>query len=252
MAASEPQEQLSEPTIFGLLSGIIIHPRQAFASLKEAKRGYWWVVFVITVLALALLTYSTTSIQMKARQNSMPLEGVEVEMPEGAAAGATSMFAMALAGGIIGTLVKYLLSTSLIFGLGFVIGGKSSFKQMFRVVVWSTFPVAIRYLVQAIASLAAGDPPVAGLSATLDFMESINMPVLSSLLSQIDFYLVWSMILLGIGISATTRLSKGKTALIVLVYLVIVAVMLIGLGWAGRAIGNMFVGGNTGPGGRPR
>lgn len=246
--------------MFGLLAGVIIRPRQTFVSLRESRRGYWWVVFVITILALALLTYSTTSIQMKARQNLMPPEGMEI--PEGATAGSASMLLvlfMALAGGILGTLVKYLLGTSLIFALGFVFGGKASFKQMFRVVVWSTLPIVIRYLVQAFASLATGSPPVAGLSAAMTPMESMNLPVLSSLLGAVDIYLIWSMILLGIGISAITRLSKGKTALIVVLYVLIAAAALIGLTWAGQAINNLLgnstgggAGGGPGPGGRPR
>ncbi len=254
----QTEQQPEDLTILGLLTGVIIRPRRTFVSLREAKQGHWWIVFVITILTLALLTFSTTSIQMKSMQNFMPPEGVEIPEEAAAAAAPTSMllvFSMGLIGGVIGTLVKYLLSTSLIFGLGFVFGGKTTFKQMFRMVVWTTLPVAIRYLVQAIASLITGNPPVAGLSAAMTTMESMSMPILSSMLGQIDAYLVWSMILLGIGVSATTKLSKGKTALLVCIYLLIVGGILMGLSWAGQAITSQFTGGGgSGPGrgGGPR
>jgi len=246
--------------MFGLLAGVIIHPRQAFTSLREAKRGYWWVVFVITILALALLTFTTGSIQMKAKPNFTPPAGVEI--PEGVEISSPSMVQLVgypLIGRTIGALLGYFISTFVVFALGFVFGGKATFKQMFRVVVWASLPVAIRYLVQAIASLVSGGIPVSGLGATLMPTESVNMPVLNTLLSQVDAYMVWSMVLLGIGVSATTKLSKGKTVLIVVFYLLIATAALIGWNLAGQAISNLLggsvfggQGGGPGPGGGRR
>jgi hypothetical protein len=245
----------------GTLTGVVMHPRATFEKMRQAERGHWWLVFVITVLAVILLAVATTTAQSRMMQSFTPPQGATI--PEGATTSgagtnATSgivRVALALTTGIVGAIVGYLLQTVVILGLGLVLGGKATFRQIFRMAAWTTLPVAIRKLIQAITSLVAGATPASGLSAALTFQEASSMPMLNTLLSNIDIYMVWSMILLGIGVAVTSKLSKGKSAITVVVYAVIALGALLALNAAGNAISGLLgvrLGfGVGGPGGRP-
>jgi hypothetical protein len=258
-AASENEVALSP---LGTLTGVVLHPRATFEKMRQAERGHWWLVFVITVLAVILLAVATTTAQSRMMQGFTPPQGVE--MPEGAAASAGAgtnatsgilRVALTLTTGIVGAIVGYLLQTVVILGLGLVLGGKATFRQIFRMAAWTTLPVAIRKLIQAITSLVAGATPASGLSAALTIQEAYSMPMLNTLLSNIDIYTVWSMILLGIGVAVTSKLSKGKSIIAVAVYTVIALAALLALNAAGNAISGLLGGGfgfgMGGPGGRP-
>ena len=66
--------------------------------------------------------------------------------------------------------------------------------------------------------------------------------MLQLLLGHIDIYLVWSMVLLGVGTVATSRLSKRKGAAVVIIYLVLAAGVIVGLTAASGALSELFGG----------
>jgi hypothetical protein len=260
-AATENEIALSP---LGTLAGVVMHPRATFEKMRQAERGHWWLVFAITVLAVILLAVATTTAQSRMMQGFTPPQGATI--PEGATtsgAGANATLgivrvALALTTGIVGAIVGYLLQTVVILGLGLVLGGKATFRQIFRMAAWTTLPVAVRKLIQAITSLVAGATSASGLSAALTIQEASSMPVLNTLLANIDIYTVWSMILLGIGVAVTSKLSKGKSVIAVVVYMVIALAALLALNAAGNAISGLLgggfgfgMGGPGGPGGRP-
>jgi hypothetical protein len=259
IAAAENETALSP---LGTLTGVIMRPRATFEKMRQAERGHWWLVFAITVLAVILLAVATTTAQSRMMQGFTPPQGTEI--PEGAVvsgtgANATSgivRVALALTTGIVGAIVGYLLQTVVILGLGLVLGGKATFRQIFRMAAWTTLPIAVRKLIQAATGLVAGATPASGLSAALTLQEASSMPVLNTLLANIDIYMIWSMILLGIGVAVTSKLSKGKSAIAVVVYAVIALAALLALDAAGNAISGLLGGGlgfgMGGPGGRPR
>jgi hypothetical protein len=256
-AAAENEIALSP---LGTLTGVVMHPRATFEKMRQAERGHWWLVFVITVLAVILLAVATTTAQSRMMQGFTPPQGA------GTAGGATTSVAganatsgilrvaLALTTGIVGAIAGYLLQTVVVLGLGLVLGGKATFRQIFRMAAWTTLPVAVRKLIQAITSLVAGATPASGLSAALTLQEASSMPMLNTLLSNIDIYMVWSMILLGIGVAVTSKLSKGKSAVAVVVYAVIALGALLALNAAGNTISGLLGVrlGMGGPGFRPR
>jgi hypothetical protein len=142
----------------------------------------------------------------------------------------TSALGTAISGGTstVTTLLGYLLRGLLVLVLGLVLGGRASFKQVFRMGVWTTLPFVIRNVIQLIATAVTGRIPVSGL-AGLAFGAGNVSPVLAAILGNIDIYLIWSLILLGVGVAATTQLSRIKSAIVALGYwLVTIAAS---LGW---------------------
>jgi hypothetical protein len=116
----------------------------------------------------------------------------------------------------------------LVLVIGLLLGGRASFKQVFRMGVWTTLPFVVRNAVQLIAIAATGRIPFSGL-AGLAFNAGEVSRVAVTILSQLDIYLLWSLVLLGVGVAATTQLSRLKSAGVALGYwLVTVAVS---VGW---------------------
>ena len=106
-----------------------------------------------------------------------------------------------------------------------MVGGDSHFGQMWRTVVWSWLPFALRSLLQFVFILLTGQviayPGLSGLVADQrSVSEIIASPpspgqlVLRSLLARIDLFLLWNLILLIVGVAVTARLSSRKAILI--------------------------------------
>jgi hypothetical protein len=233
------------------LIGVLIRPRATFEKLRAAKRGYWWVVFALAVVAALVLALASTAAQRSTIQAVVQSGSVEgVEMPANMAQTATTLATVGAAiSGVFSALFGYLLLTLLVFGAGLVLGGKATFQQVFTMSVWTTLPYVVRSLVQAIASLVTGAAPVSGLSGVLTIAETMSMPVLAAILSRIDIYMVWSLVLLVIGVGVVYRLSKGKTFLVVGIYVVVTLVLIVASTALLSSIGNMLGGGSAGGGG---
>jgi hypothetical protein len=237
-------------TPFRTLIGVIVRPRATFEKLRDAKRGYWWLVFTLAAVATILLAIATSAAQASMFQNFVPPEGAE--MPANFAQTASTLALVGgIVGGVISTLVGYFFLTLIVFGSGLILGGKATFKQVFTMSVWTTLPYVVRTLVQAAASLVTGALPAPGLSGMLTTAETLSMPVLAALLTRIDVYTLWSLVLLAIGVGVVYRLSRGKTLIIVAIYVAISLGLVLASTAALSGIQNMFSGGGAGgPGGR--
>jgi hypothetical protein len=236
-----------------VLVGTIIRPRATFTSLREMKQGYWWLVFLLTVAALVLYTVISASAASRAMQGFTPPVGVvtggtAANMPQ--VTMQTSSFvtiAVPIATGIITLLVGYAFRGLIAFGASLIMGGHSTFKQTFRMAVWTTLPAFFRHIVHSTAVVTTQGRSVSGLTGVMTTMEARSLPILNLLLGQIDVYTVWSMVLLGIGIAATTRLSKGKSIITVLIYIAVSVAGLLLIYAVSSALGGLIGGTQQGP-----
>jgi hypothetical protein len=249
-----------------LAVGTIIHPTATFRQLRDAKHSYWWFVLAVTALMVVVLALASSSVQARAFQTfSNRAGGANAGASNagaatgggatGGGAGTTRQFQQAspliliglpVAGGIIVTLLDYGLRALTAFLMSMLMGGKAAFKEVFRMAAWTTLPAAIRRVVQSIAVVATGGQVAAGLSAAMTTAESRALPLLSLLLSYVDIYTVWSVLLLGIGMAITGKLSKGKSAVGVFVYLGLSVVGILIYFAISNALGGVLGGGTGG------
>ncbi len=221
-------------TVVQGLVGILIRPRATFEAMRHARRTHWWLVLVLMAAATALLIYATAQARANLFTGVVPLEGLEppagIEAPQGVGpSSSTSILATILPAimGIAGVVIGYIVCVVVIFGMGLAMGGKATFKQLLPVAVWSTLPLVVRKVIQAAASLVTGRMAVAGFSGLFTMAERVSMPLLYTLLEQLDVYLVWNLVLLGIGVATTSRLKASKAVVIVLTYLAVAAGLLL-------------------------
>jgi len=114
----------------------------------------------------------------------------------------------------------WLVGASALYLAIIVLGGRSSFAVMLRMVIWTWVPFALRSFLQVIYTLVSGqiirNEGLSGLvvgssspSATLN----LGQIILVEFLSRLDVFLVWNLVLVTIGIMVTTRLTRSKSTL---------------------------------------
>jgi hypothetical protein len=128
-----------------------------------------------------------------------------------------------------------------------VLGGRSTFGQMFRMVLWTWLPQALRGLLQTVYILVSGElitnHGLSGLvqdsrsvAEVIAAPSSLNQMLLVGFLSKVDLFLVWHLVLLVIGMRVFTRLPRGKAILATLG----VWILLTALGLVPTLVGGLF------------
>ncbi len=261
---SAPQEQQGNLTPFGTLPGVVFKPKATFQRMRDAERGHWWVVAVLGIAALILLTAVQIPVQQSAvGQFSGQTGGTAGGPPGGGGPGVavqtggngsntttnaaqtggsttTIIAVVGIVAGVIGLFIGYLAHAGLLFLIGLMLGGQATFKQVFRMAVWTLLPAVIRNFVAAIAMLASGGLPAPGLSAAMTAAEAASARVGAALLQTFDVYRLWTLLLIGIGVVATQRLSRGKSVLAVVIYWVVTLALTAVVAIVGQMIAGTF------------
>jgi hypothetical protein len=239
-----------------ILLGVITRPYRTFQRMREARHGYWWLMFVIALLTLLLVTAVSVPIEAEIARAAMAAQmgdtdtsqlpadqQAQIQQAQNIASSQAVLGAIGLVGGAVGTLIGYLVRAGVLFLVGLALGGHSSFKQVWRMAVWTTFPDAVRSLVAGIAILATGNLPSPGLGFIFTSAEASAMsPVLLTFLQGIDIYLVWSLVLIGLGVSATAQLNRVKSALVTFTYWALVVIVTLGYTAITASISRAFTG----------
>lgn len=124
-------------------------------------------------------------------------------------------------------VLLFVIVESLIFlGIFKIFGGKGNFINTFCVFLYSHFIVLLGNTAKAISVITTGNIE-AGNSLGV-FMTNDKTNFLYNLISNIDFFYVWSIIVAGIGLSIVHKISKSKS-----IYIMIFTWTIIILGYVG-------------------
>ena len=92
-----------------------------------------------------------------------------------------------------------------------LLGGRGSTRSSLNIVAWASLPYALRDLVRTIFMLAAGrliqNP---GLSGFAPAGEGGLNALCAGLLGLVDIYLLWHVLLIGLGLRASERVTPAK------------------------------------------
>ena len=223
-----------------LLWGMIVRPRATLEYLNEHGGRTWWVPALIAVFLLLLsivlaapITTRQTREAVQASQEQLRERlGTEMsaeqqaQMEQSISIAASPLITVVFPAitGVLGRVVGWLVWAGALYLAGTALGGRSTFGQMFRTVVWAWLPYALRSLLQTIYILASGQliasPGLSGLVrenrsiAEMMFAPpDLGQMLVVALLSRVDLFLVWNLILLVIGVIVATRLPGRKAAL---------------------------------------
>ncbi len=232
--------------LWQLLVGIIDRPATTMSYVGK-KPGWAWLtpalLILVGLVVFSVVTAPLTS-ELALRQAQQQLASLPPQQAEQAATQVEKftsppvMVAFSVVGGLVALAVTWLLGSGVLYFLGLVAGGEANFAQSFAILTWSWLPYFLRNLVLAAYVAYSGHLISQGLSflvATGDqTKDAANW--LYSLLSQIDLFYLWHLILVIVGLAAVGRLSKAKATIVGLIYLAVTTA----LGLVPTLVGSMF------------
>jgi hypothetical protein len=217
--------------VLQLLVSIIDRPVVTMSYVGK-KPGWAWVMPALLVLVglvvFSVVTAPLTS-ELALRQAQQQMASLPAQQAEQAAAQVEKftsppmMAAFSVVGGLVALVVIWLLGAGILYFLGLVAGGEANFAQSFAILTWSWLPYALRNLIMAAYVAYSGkllNPGLSSLVATGDqAKDAANW--LYGLLSQVDLFYLWHLILVIVGLAAVGRLSKVKATIVGLIYLAV-------------------------------
>ena len=217
--------------LWQLLVSIIDRPATTMSYVGK-KPGWAWItpaLLVLVGLAVFSVVAAPYTSELALRQAQQQMASLPPQQAEQAAAqverftSPPMVATFSIIGGLVALAVIWLLSAGVLYFLGLVAGGEANFAQSFAILVWSWLPYALRNLVMAAYVAYSGQLINQGLSflvATGDqTKDAANW--LYSLLSQIDLFYLWHLILVVVGLATVGRFSKAKATIVGLIYLAV-------------------------------
>lgn len=215
--------------VLQLLVSIIDRPATTMSYVGK-KPGWAWLTPALLVL-VGLVAFSVASApvtsELALRQAQQQMASLPPQQAEQAAAqverftSPPMIATFSIIGGLVALVVIWLLGAGILYFLGLVAGGEANFAQSFTILTWSWLPYALRNLVLAAYVAYKGQMINLGLSFLVATGDQIKDAAnwLYVLLSQIDLFYLWHLVLVIVGLAAVGRLSKTKATIVGVIYL---------------------------------
>jgi hypothetical protein len=233
---------------FSRLQAILFRPRRAFQEMTSESRATWLTPMLVltttAVLAVLVAGYLRTHATMTGEiqlppdwQYWSPDMQNNYMQAQQATQGPVFMYVMPLIGSLTGLWLGWLLLGALLHFGSTLLGGRGSMQSALNIVAWASLPFAMRDLLRMVFMLITGhtivSPGLSGFATTSGF--------LTQLLTRIDIFLIWHMLLLVLGFALADSLPRGKAAAGVIVVMLLVLLARAGLGALTSGFGGMAV-----------
>jgi hypothetical protein len=221
------------------LTSIVAEPRSTLRAIGQQPRHRWLLPFILMLAGIACLSLVTMTFTPQAAAGRGYMQGPpgaaapgqeQATRPSGQMEGRppSTIFTdpvlrqvIPATARLLGGLLGWVLFAGVLYVTGLVVGGGATYGQVFAVVSWSWIPYILRDFFQAGYIFATGRlirlPGLAFLAATGDAADLLYLA-----LAQVDIFLLWHLLLIGLGVAVLNRFGWGKTLFVVLVYLLIV------------------------------
>ena len=233
---------------FSRLRAILFRPRHAFQEMTPELRATWLTpMLVLTITAILVVVVAgflkTRAAMMGEIQMPRDWQYWTPEMQEDymqaqqATRGPVFMYIMPMVGSLTGLWLGWLLLAALLHFGSTLLGGRGSMQSALNIVAWASLPFALRDILRVVFMLfvdrAITSPGLSGFITSPGF--------LTQLLTRIDIFFLWHVILLVIGFGVTDGLSRGKATVGVLVVILLVLLAQAGLATLTSGFGGLAV-----------
>lgn len=233
---------------FSRVRDLLFHPQHAFQAMTSESRANWLTpMLVLTVTAILVVVVAgylkTRAAMMGEIQLPRDWQFWSPEMQNNymqaqqATQGPVFMYVMPMIGALTGLWVGWLLLAALLHFGSTLLGGRGSMQSALNIVAWASLPFAVRDILRIIFMLSAGhaiiSPGLSGFASTTGFV--------SQLLTRMDIFLIWQVILLVIGFGITDSLPRSKAVAGVVVIMLLVLLAQAGLGALTSGVGGSAV-----------
>lgn len=234
MSSEAPPAVPAKPNPVKRLGGVILAPDE---TLREIAARPDWLVPLVVILLVSLLTNLValphidmeTAFREQLEERRVPPEQIDKQME-----GYEQIRRFFAPIGVLFLAVMALIIAAILLVAFKVMGGEGSFRQSWSVTLYSWVPqllkgLLVTFLIYRAGTVDAEELP-ALLKSNLGFLaDPKGSPLLFALLTSIDIFNIWSVILLAIGLSYAHKLSRGKAFGIVVTLWIVVILGKIGL-----------------------
>ncbi len=214
LSPAEALKPMSDPQ---RLLGIFVNPMRTFRDI--AARPSWVVPLLILVIGTGLLTQWALPVILADAKPLIEQQFDKLQeqkkMSEEDAAQAAEMgwtfakYTSAAFKGIGTGLYSLIVAAVLLFIGSIVLLGKSTFRHLFSVAVWTSLVSVLSFLIKVPLALHKGTMEVY-LSPAMYLPQGSEKIVLFQIAAALDVFALWQVVLLAIGFSAAYRFSLGK------------------------------------------
>ena len=219
------------------LTGVLMSPDETFRDIARRPNVLLplAVLFVVSILSAVLIIpridfEATVRDQMEnnPRAASMSPADMERAVRFGAAFGK----AIGYASPVIGIAVWAVIAGVLLIAFR-LFGGEGTYKQAFSVTLYAWLPVLIKSIITTVVALTKTSIDATQMATLVTsnpaFLIDIkDHPVAFSLLSSIDLFVIWSLVLFVIGFAHVARVSKAKSASIIVTLFAVITIVKVG------------------------
>ena len=219
-----------------------IEPSKTFQDIKRNRS--WWLPFVIlTILGWIFCFVAVkhvgwdllaTNVLKSQPRNA---ERLEKATPAGAAQMVTFTKGI-MEGFMIGSpavilIINAFFALLLWFGFAFLLGGSTTYGEMFAVAMFAALPRALNSII-AIVTVLVADPQTFNLNlpspSSLGYFLSSDAPQwLISLGTSLDIFTLWSLALLGFGGAIVAKVKPAKGLLLVFAVWIVIVLIKVGI-----------------------
>jgi hypothetical protein len=242
------EKQPARRFAFTRLLSTFIRPRHAFEEMA-AETGASWLMPMLLLTVTAILVILVSG-YLKTRAASLG----EVQLPpdwqywspemqnnymqaQQATQGTTFVYIIPLIGALTALWLGWVIVAGLLHLGSTLVGGRGSMQGALNIVAWASLPFVIRDLLRVIYMLLAKhvitSPSLSGFATSPGF--------LSQLLSHIDLFMIWYIVLLILGFAIADGLTRGKAIVGVMVVILLVMAAQAGLGALTSGFGGQSV-----------
>jgi hypothetical protein len=250
-----PLPALEQPRRFHFhwLPPMLLRPRQAFDRITSQNRGVWLTPLILLSLTSIIRLVAAGYVRQQAAltgqvilppdfQYYTPEQQAQFMQAMQAQSSSVFLYVLPILGGLLSIWFGWLLVSGLLHLLLTMFGGRGDTGVTLNVVAWASLPFVIRDIIRALAIISTQklikNPGISGFSPTDGADLSLY---LVQLLSLIDLYFIWHMVLLFLGAKAATHLANTKgLAAVLLTLLAVIGVQAL-LGFAGVKLGTLTV-----------
>ncbi len=218
-----------KPNPFERIVGVLFSPNETFASI--ARQPDWLVplaLMLVISLFAGILIANRVDFASAAReameQKNIPPDRVESAVKMTAAISKVASYCAP-----IFSVIGFLVIAGVLLLAFRLFGGEGTFKQAFSVSVYAWIPGLLKSIITLVVlltrdSMSAEDLAIA-VRSNLGFLVSMKSnPMAFAVLTSLDIFTIWVLILFIIGFAYVARVSKAKAATIVVtLWLVTVA-----------------------------
>jgi hypothetical protein len=206
-----------------------IAPSKTFTDLR--RNASWWAPFLLMVVVSTIFVYSAgqkigfrkimenqmqAQPKQQARLEQLPADQREARMEGGAKVTAIISYVFP----IFTLLIWLIITTALFATFKFAAGADVSFKVSFAIVVYAALPLMLKTILALLSVVAGMSPdsfsfqnPVATNPGY--FMNPSENVFLYSLATNIDIFMIWTLVLTAIGFTCVSKLKTGTSYAVV-------------------------------------